>query len=66
MKATDLRELSDAELTQKHEDVLKELTDLRLNQGRSDTEQPMLVRTRRRELARIKTVMTEREAQKNG
>ncbi len=66
MKATDLRELSGEELAQRHEDVLHELTDLRLKQGRGDApEQPMLVRTRRRELARIRTVMTEREARKD-
>ncbi len=61
MKAAQLREHTDEELRQVHDDVSKELVDARVRQGWSDgTDQPLKVRTLRRDLARVKTVMKQR------
>lgn len=66
MKATKLREHTDEELRQVHDDVSKELIETRVRQGWNDgAEQPLKVRTLRRDLARVKTVIKQRELNKN-
>ena len=62
MKATQLREQTADELGEAYDETRQALFDL---QVRTDTgegaEQPLKARTLRREVARIKTVMRERE-----
>lgn len=66
MKAAKLREHTDEELRQVHDDVSKELIETKVRQGWSDgAEQPLKVRTLRRDFARIKTVIKQRELNKN-
>lgn len=61
MKAAKLREMNENEMRQLCEDSTKELQSLRMKRGAGDSsEQPLKIRTLRRELARIKTVMKER------
>jgi len=67
MKAGRLRENTDEELRQQYEDTRKEYADLRLKKHvGGDADQPLRLRTLRREIARIKTVMREREIASNG
>ena len=67
MKAGRLRENTDEELRQQYEDTRRERSDLRLKKHvGGDSVQPLRLRTLRREIARIKTVMREREIASNG
>jgi len=62
MKAVNLREQTGEELTQLWEDTTKQLIDLKVKKRTGDaSEQPLRVRQLRRDVARIKTVMRERE-----
>lgn len=65
MKASQLREQSVEELRQTSMDMAKELAGLRIKKGVGDaSEQPLRIRTLRRELARAKTIIREREREK--
>lgn len=67
MKARNIREHSDQELGQLHEEIRRKVFDLRVRKSVGDaTDQPLLVRETRRDLARIKTVLRERELKKHG
>lgn len=66
MKANTIREQTSEELSQLNRDTRKELFDLRTMKGAGGAgEQPLRTRSLRRDLARILTVMREREL-KNG
>lgn len=66
MKASNYRDRTDDELKQVCEDTQKELFDLKVKMGVGDSsEQPLMLRSLRRDLARIKTVLKERELQNN-
>jgi large subunit ribosomal protein L29 len=61
MKALKLREQTNEELGQLSTETVRELQQLKLKRSAGDTsEHPMRVRTLRRDLARIRTVLTER------
>ena len=62
MKARELRDLSDAELEEKLHDRRQELFNLRFQAATGALENPSRVRLAKREIARILTVRTEREA----
>ena len=65
MKASQLREQNDGELRQLTEDMAKELSGLRIKKGVGEgSEQPLRIRTLRREVARVKTIIREREREK--
>jgi large subunit ribosomal protein L29 len=67
MKASSLREQTEEELRQLREDTRRELLDIKLKRGWGESsEQPLRIRTLRRDLARIETVMTERERKTDG
>lgn len=62
MKAAKLREHSPEELRQMQDDTAREMSELKAKKGVGSTpEQPLRIRTLRRNLARIKTIMKERE-----
>lgn len=63
MKASDVRELTLEELRQREEDVSEELFNLKFQLATSQLENKMRVRQVRRDLARIKTIMREKQAQ---
>ena len=66
MKASKLKEQTDDELRQLSEDTQKELFDTKIKKGWGDSaEQPLRIRTLRRDVARIKTISRERELKKN-
>jgi len=67
MKAGKLRDHTDAELQQLMRDTTQQVFDLRTKKGSGDSaEHPLRVRLVRRELARIKTIIRERERKANG
>ena len=66
MKANDLKELKDEELTAKLEELRAERFNLRFRSATESIENPMRVRTIRRDIARIQTVLRERAGQAQG
>ncbi|HEX6089939.1 MAG TPA: 50S ribosomal protein L29 [Gemmatimonadales bacterium] len=66
MKANDLKELKDEELTAKLEELRAERFNLRFRSATESIENPMRFRTIRRDIARIQTVLRERAGQAQG
>ena len=62
MKAQELRELSAAELDAKLSELKDELFKLRFQQAINQLENPTRIRAVKKDIARIKTVLTERES----
>lgn len=63
MKAEELRKLSDDELLEKLDDAREELMRFRFQQATGELTDFNRIRTTRRLLARIQTVITERQKQ---
>ena len=61
MKAIDIRELTEEELREKHEDVKQELFNLRIQKSTSQLDNPARLKELRRDIARIQTVLSERK-----
>ena len=57
MKATELREMSAAELNQKLTDLKAELFNLRFQHAINQLDNPMRIKAVKKDIARIKTVM---------
>ena len=67
MKAHSIREYSDEELKQLAVETRRKIFDLRVRKNTGEvTDQPLLVRATRRDLARMMTVMKERGLAKHG
>jgi len=63
MKAKELRDLSTEELDQRLAELKEELFNLRFQLATGQLENPMRVRAIRKDIARVKTVITERTRQ---
>ena len=63
MKASEIRELTLEELRQREEDSAEELFNLKFQLATAQLENKMRVRQVRRDLARIKTIIREKQAQ---
>jgi len=61
MKVKDLRDMNDAELTQKIDDLKGELFNLRFRLVTGQLENPMRINEVRKTIARVKTILRERE-----
>ena len=61
MKISELRKLSDKELQEKVIKSKRELFDLRLKQSTGSLEKPSKIKELRKEVARMKTILKERE-----
>jgi large subunit ribosomal protein L29 len=61
MKAKEIRELTDAEAQAKLRDLRQEMFNLRLQQQTARLERPSRIREVRRDMARIETVLRERQ-----
>ncbi len=61
MKVSELRELAVEELQRKEQDLRKELFNLRFQQATGEIENPMRIRTIRKDIARVLTMITERD-----
>ena len=64
MKLKQIREISDQELLQKEKDLKGELFNLRFQAATGQLDNPMRIREVRKTIARIKTVLTERQNEK--
>jgi len=64
MKAKDLRTSSAGELRTQLEELLREQFNLRMQKGTGQLLRPSQMRSVRRDIARIKTLMTEQKAGK--
>ena len=64
MKAKNLREKTDKELTFEMSKLLKERQDLRFKKVVGVLENPLRLRTFKKDIARIKTILHERELNK--
>jgi len=62
MKAKDLRQRSGEELEKQLQELLKEQFNLRMQRGAGQLTRPSQMRAVRRDIARIKTIMTEKTA----
>ena len=60
MKPKEMRDLTGEELRQKMSETREELFKLRLQKSVGEIEQPMRIRTLRRDVARMLTIMKER------
>ena len=60
MKAEEVRELTDAEIGEKVAQTKEELFRLRFRSATQQLENPALIKTLRRDLARMQTILTER------
>lgn len=60
MKASEIRAKTDEELAKELSDLHRESFNLRMQKGTGQLSRPSQVKTVRREIARIKTVMNER------
>ena len=61
MKASEVRELSIKELNQKLSDLKAELFNLRFQNAINQLENPMRIRAVKSDIARIKTIITEKQ-----
>jgi len=64
MEPKQLREMSTDELAQKQGELREEIFHLKLRRGTSRLENPMKLRQSKRDLARVETVLREREIEK--
>ena len=64
MKAAELRDTTVEELMKKEQDLRKELFNLRFRQATGEIENPMRIRAIRKDIAKILTVITEKNRQK--
>ncbi len=65
MKLKQIRDLSDQELLQQEKDLKGELFNLRFQAATGQLDNPMRIREVRKTIARIKTVLTERQNAKS-
>ena len=61
----DLRDMADAELAEKETQVRQEIFNLRFQFATGRIENPMKIRQTRRDLARVKTVQSEKASHSN-
>lgn len=61
MKPEEIRELSNEELERKVEDLKEELFNLRFQMATGQLDNPLRIREVRRDIARAKTILRERE-----
>ena len=61
MKLNELRELSNEELISRRDELRRETFNLRLQQQVGTLEKPSVLRSNRKEVARIETILTERK-----
>lgn len=61
MKASEIRELSDSELIEQHDELKEELFNLRFQMATGQLDNPRRLGEVRRDIARVLTVQRERE-----
>lgn len=66
MKVNELRKLTNEDLTKKITESKKELLDLRFKQSTGSLEKPSKIHELRKDVARMKTILRERELSEGG
>ena len=66
MKVNELRRLTSEDLTKKITESKKELLDLRFKQSTGSLEKPSKIHELRKDVARMKTILRERELSEGG
>ena len=66
MKVNELRKLTSEDLTKKITESKKELLDLRFKQSTGSLEKPSKIHELRKDVARMKTIIRERELSEGG
>ena len=66
MKVNELRKLTSEDLTKKINESKKELLDLRFKQSTGSLEKPSKIHELRKDVARMKTILRERELSEGG
>ena len=66
MKAVEMRDLTTDEILARIDGYEREIFQLRFRSATQEIENPMLLRTLRRDIARLKTILGEREPQGEG
>ncbi len=61
MRPEEIREMTDAEIEHKLEELSNELFELRLRGAYEELENPARIRQLKRDIARLKTIMRERQ-----
>ena len=61
MKSSELRELTLDELAKKEADMRKELFNLRFQKATGEIENPMRIRSLRKDIARVLTIITDKK-----
>jgi large subunit ribosomal protein L29 len=66
VKAEEIRDLSEQEIRERIAEIQEELFRLRFRAATAELENPMLLRTLRRDVARLQTVLRQREGAEAG
>ena len=61
MKASDIRDMNEAEIQQRITENQKDITELRFRRVVAGLEDPLVLREKRREIARLKTILNEKK-----
>ena len=61
MKASEIRNMSNEEILKKIEELENELFDLRMQKATAALEKPHRIRAAKKDIARMKTILTERK-----
>ncbi|MCH7639278.1 MAG: 50S ribosomal protein L29 [Bacteroidetes bacterium] len=63
MKPKEIRDLSEQEIEQRIKDDEHEMSNLAFQQAIAGLENPLVLRARRREIARLKTILKQKQAE---
>ncbi len=63
MKANEIRDLNEAEIRQRIAEEERDITDLRFRRSVTGLENPIVLRQKRREIARMKTILREKASE---
>jgi large subunit ribosomal protein L29 len=62
LKAEKIRDLTEAEIEQKVRELHEEIFNLRFRNSMRQLQNPLLIREKRRDIARLRTILTEHRA----
>lgn len=66
MKANEIRDLNEAEIEQRIAEEQKDVIDLRFRRSVAGLENPIVLRQKRREIARLRTILAEKRQSLDG
>ena len=61
MKASEIRDLNEAEIQQRIAEEQKDIEDLRFRRSVAGLENPIVLREKRRDIARLKTILNQKK-----